>query len=81
MNSPFAREHYGKGREEGRQEGRLAGKASMLLCILAERGVPLSDADRERITACTDPTLMDTWADRCLTISSTEELFAEGPGA
>ncbi|PZG30553.1 hypothetical protein C1I98_31075 [Spongiactinospora gelatinilytica] len=77
MNSPFAREHYGKGREEG----RLEGKASVLLSILTERGIPLSNADRERITTCTDPTLMDIWARRCLTISSTEELFAERPGA
>ncbi|MFI0423109.1 hypothetical protein [Spongiactinospora sp. 9N601] len=81
VNSPFAREHYGKGREagkeEGKEEGRLAGKASMLLDILTERGVPLSNADRERITTCTDPALMDIWARRCLTISSTEELFAE----
>ncbi|RBQ21398.1 hypothetical protein DP939_01395 [Spongiactinospora rosea] len=73
VNTPFAREHYGKGREEG----ELAGKASMLLEILAERGVPLSKADRERITTCTNPTLMTIWTRRCLTITSAEELFAE----
>ncbi|RBQ21397.1 hypothetical protein DP939_01390 [Spongiactinospora rosea] len=76
-NGPIAREHYSKGQELGREEGRREGRVSILLEILANRGIPLSDADIKYITFYGNSTKIDTWADRCLTVASAEELFAK----
>ncbi|RBQ21396.1 hypothetical protein DP939_01385 [Spongiactinospora rosea] len=78
MSSPFAHKHYSRGYYDGWEEGKFEGKASFLLYVLGRRAVPLSDADRERIATCTDPALMSIWAQRCISITSAEELFAEG---
>ncbi|MEV4458930.1 hypothetical protein [Microbispora sp. NPDC049633] len=77
--SPFAREHYGRGREEGREEGRAEGEARAVLTILDVRDIPVSDADRDRITACTDLERLDEWARRAVTVTSAAELFTDEP--
>lgn len=62
-------------RAEGRVEGRVEGIAGSILRILARRGVTVPEAARERITACDDVTLLNTWLDRSVDARSVEEVF------
>ncbi|GIH74996.1 hypothetical protein [Planobispora longispora] len=89
--SPFAREHYGRGLEEGKTVGRAEGKAEglaegkaegkteeaarMVLVVLAARGLPVSDEIRTRVTACTDLTRLESWAARAATAPTVHDLF------
>ncbi len=73
--SPFARKHYGKGVQVGRTEGRAEG----VLTVLQVRGIPVSDADRDRITSCTDLNRLDDWMRRAVTATSTADLFDDTP--
>ncbi len=75
--SPLSEGIREEGREEGRAEGRAQGKAEVILRLLDSRGVPLSEADRERIASCTDLTLLDCWLDRVMTATTADEVFAE----
>lgn len=69
---------YLEGKAQGEAEGEAKGEAKMILRVLEVRGVPVSDALRERVTTCTDLDLLDTWATRAVTVEHAEELFAEG---
>lgn len=87
--SPFAREHYGRGLEdgqtrgkaEGKAEGRAEGKseeaAKVILLVLAARGLDVSDDTRARITACADLAQLETWATRAATAHTVRDLFDE----
>ncbi|MFI2507783.1 hypothetical protein [Streptomyces sp. NPDC018972] len=75
-------EKYLKGVAEGKAEGKAESKAEDILRVLSVRGLTLSDADRERITTCTDLEALTTWFDRSLTATTTGDLFTEeGPAA
>ncbi|MCK6575047.1 Uma2 family endonuclease [Myxococcota bacterium] len=54
------------GREEGREEGREAGALEaarrMLVAIIEARGLPLADAARDCISACTETDQLQRWA-------------------
>lgn len=78
--SPFAREHYGKGVQVGRTEGRAEGRAEDVLTVLQVRGVPVSDAERDRIVTCTDLNRLDGWLRRAVTVTSTADLFDDELG-
>lgn len=73
--SPFAREHFGRGKNEGRAEGRVEGEAQSVLRVLAARGVEVPDEARARIRGCTDLQQLDTWLDRAATATSITDLF------
>jgi hypothetical protein len=87
--SPFAREHYGRGRADGLQEGieqgieqgverGIKGSApKMLLRMLAARGIEVPEDVRARINACTDPEQFACWSERAVSIQSARELFDE----
>ncbi|MET8144930.1 hypothetical protein ABZU32_31905 [Sphaerisporangium sp. NPDC005288] len=75
--SPFAKEHYGKGLEAGKKEARVEERGNAVLTILTARGVHVSDDVRERITACTDLTELNTWMLRSATATTTDELFTD----
>lgn len=79
--SPFAKEHFGKGREEGLAEGlaegRVEGEARAVLAVLDARGIAISDSERAFIQACTDLVLLDEWVRRAATATTTADLFAE----
>ncbi|WP_327045407.1 hypothetical protein OG320_27485 [Microbispora sp. NBC_01189] len=85
--SPFARKHYGKGLETGRTEGlqegcargEARGEARAVLTFLQVRGIPVSDADRTRITSCTDLDRLDEWTRRAATATCAADLFADEP--
>lgn len=63
-------------REEGREEGRVEDRAAMTLRILQWRGIPVSDAVRERVQACTDLDQLERWAQRAVHATRAEDLFA-----
>ncbi|MEV4579650.1 hypothetical protein AB0K16_41040 [Nonomuraea jabiensis] len=77
--SPFAREHFGKGKAEGKAEGLTEGKSSegarMVLLVLAARGLDVPDDTKARITACTDLAQLETWATRAATAHTLQDLF------
>ncbi|SDR30737.1 hypothetical protein [Thermostaphylospora chromogena] len=79
--SPFAREHYGRGREagreEGREEGKAIGEAMAVLAVLDARGIEVHDDARARITSCTDLVQLERWVRRAVTVSQVDELFAD----
>ncbi|GLW64881.1 hypothetical protein Arub01_31250 [Actinomadura rubrobrunea] len=57
-------------------EGEIKGEIRILFRILANRGIELTEEQRRRIDECMDPELVEAWADRALTVSTADELFA-----
>ncbi|MGW0484843.1 hypothetical protein [Nonomuraea sp. NPDC003214] len=78
--SPFAREHFGRGKDEGREEGREEGKAEeaakLVILVLTARGFTLPDQTHTQITTCKDLNQLETWATKAATIQTLDELFA-----
>jgi hypothetical protein len=54
------------GKAAGKVEGVAEGKAESILAVLAARGIPVSDAHRERILGCTDVETLDAWIQRAV---------------
>jgi len=73
--SEFARKYLSMGREEGREEGRQEAKTEALLLILASRGIRLPAAQQERVAACRNAALLDSWVRKALSASSAEDVF------
>ncbi|WP_155129160.1 hypothetical protein [[Actinomadura] parvosata] len=69
--SPFAREHYTRGRFAGLSEG----KARAVLAVLRARGVTITDDALTAITSCADQEQLDEWAHRAATALTIDELF------
>ncbi|MEV5775880.1 hypothetical protein AB0L49_32365 [Streptomyces antimycoticus] len=67
-----------EGRAEARAETRVEVRAESVLRVLNTRGLEVTAEVRERVRACKDPDLLDTWLDRAVTASRTEELFIDG---
>jgi hypothetical protein len=75
VHSPFAREHFGRGKAEGLAEGKAEGEAEAVLLVLQARGLDITADDRRRITGCADLAQLKTWVARAATVQSTSELF------
>lgn len=73
--SPFAREHYGRGKDDGRAEGLAEGEANAILRVLAARGIGVPGEACARIRACTDQQQLDTLLDRAVSATSITDLF------
>jgi hypothetical protein len=69
--SPFAQEHFGKGKEAGRTEG----EADAVLRVLEARKLDVTPSERERITDCGDIAQLQAWVTRAVTIERTSDLF------
>ncbi|MEI8259320.1 MAG: transposase, partial [Deltaproteobacteria bacterium] len=65
-----------RGREEGREEGRTEGAAAMLLALLEQRGLTVSEAQGRRILACPSMLTLQRWMGRALVVQSVSELLA-----
>ncbi|HEX3516068.1 MAG TPA: hypothetical protein VHT26_18920 [Trebonia sp.] len=61
--SPFAKEHFGRGKTEA------------ILLVLEARGLEVTDAERERITGCTDLKQLNRWITRAATAEKTSDIF------
>ncbi|GGM95280.1 hypothetical protein GCM10010106_50040 [Thermopolyspora flexuosa] len=75
VSSPFAKEHFGRGLEQGRAEGEVKGEAKAVLAFLEARGISVSDDVRKRIDQCTDPEVLLTWARRAATATRAHDIF------
>jgi hypothetical protein len=78
--SPFAKEHYGRGKKEGKKEGRkegqAAGKAEAILLVLEARGLDVNEAQRSQITGCTNLGQLKKWVQRAAIAEKASDLFA-----
>ena len=63
-------------RAQGRQEGRLEGERRLVLRQLRKRFGALTPEQEQRVTQGTEQQL-EVWADRVLSASSLDEVFAE----
>ncbi|OHV60837.1 hypothetical protein BCD48_40455 [Pseudofrankia sp. BMG5.36] len=52
-------------------------RSRSVLAVLEERGVPVSDAARERILACGDLDRLDTWLRRAITATSVDDVIRD----
>ncbi|MES9519994.1 hypothetical protein [Streptomyces capoamus] len=78
---PLAEQVREEGREQGLQQGleqgRAQARAEMAVRILEWRGIPVPDAVRERVLACTDLGRLEVWAQRAVHAAEATELFTE----
>jgi hypothetical protein len=79
LYTPFAKEHFGRGKTEGKKEGKkeglAEGQAKSVLTFLEARNLDVTDAERERIAGCTDLRQLETWVKRAVTVEKTSDLF------
>ncbi|MGK3988702.1 hypothetical protein WME99_37000 [Sorangium sp. So ce136] len=81
---PFAQQLIERGRSEGKlegireglREGELKGKRDTLLRLLAQAGIALTDGDRDRIQACSDPATLDRWVGNVLGAKSAADVLS-----
>jgi hypothetical protein len=77
--SDLAKEHFGKGEEKGLekglQQGQVEDRRDTVLMIAEERGLALTDAQRERITQCTDLAQLKKWSKAAITAEDADDLF------
>ena len=65
-----------EGLAEGRAKGRAEGKRDVLLMVLEQRGITLSESQRVVIEACDDLSRLDTWIRRAVAGSSADDILA-----
>ncbi|WP_433510261.1 hypothetical protein ACQP2T_41185 [Nonomuraea sp. CA-143628] len=83
--SPFAREHFGRGKAEGKAEGKVEGRTEgkteeasrSVLLVLDARGFKVPDDVSTRIVTCTDLAQLETWLARAATAQTLQGLFDE----
>ena len=66
-----------EGKLEGRLEGKLESKVDSVLLLLEGRGIPVDEAQRSRIAACTDAETLDQWLLRAATAATADALFED----
>ncbi|MEV0961008.1 hypothetical protein AB0J25_00040 [Streptomyces sp. NPDC049910] len=64
-------------RDEGRAEGEARRAAEDVLDVLAERGIAVPEAVRERVVGCGDPDTLRRWLRRAVTAPSADAIFAD----
>jgi predicted transposase/invertase (TIGR01784 family) len=64
-------------RNQGRDEGRAEEAARAVLTVLHVRGIPVSDAARERILAQKDPEQLRRWLEKAAVAPSDDEVLNE----
>ena len=63
------------GEARGEARGKLQGEAEALLVVLEARGHSVSDDQRARILACTDPATLKHWIRRAATAASADDVL------
>ncbi|MDJ1134593.1 hypothetical protein [Streptomyces iconiensis] len=64
-----------KGIAKGIAQGITEERARFVLLVLDNREIPLTESQRVRITACTDPDQLDHWVKRAMTVTHADELL------
>lgn len=62
--------------QELRAAAAVESTAKALLTVLAARKLAVTDAQRLRITECTDADVLDRWLDRAVTVTTVDQVFA-----
>ncbi|MDC0741925.1 Uma2 family endonuclease [Polyangium mundeleinium] len=62
---------------QAQAEQALTSLQNSLLAIVAARGIPCSDSDRERVRSCVELETLQRWLVRAATVGSMAEVFAE----
>ncbi|MEZ4302939.1 MAG: hypothetical protein R3B70_48900, partial [Polyangiaceae bacterium] len=65
-----------EGRAEGRAEGAIAGKRSVLLLLLGQAGIAVSEEERARIEACADEATLDRWVGNVLGAATAKDVLS-----
>src|SRR5690349_16039336 len=65
------------GLKEGLQEGLTEARAGDVLTVLRVRGIPVSEAARERILAEKDPGRLERWLEKAIVVTSVAEVLKE----
>ncbi|GAB3984046.1 hypothetical protein GCM10029978_092530 [Actinoallomurus acanthiterrae] len=73
--TPFAKQHFGRGKAEGRVEGRAEGEVHAVLTVLEARGIEVPESARARINACTDLQEIDAWLKKAGVVQTVDALF------
>lgn len=70
--------HEGKldGLREGELKGKLDGLREALFRLLARAGIALSEDERARIQACSDPITLDRWIENVLGAKTASEVLS-----
>jgi predicted nucleotidyltransferase/HEPN domain-containing protein len=64
-----------QGFDRGKQAGITEGQIQALLAILEARGISVDPETRGKIEACGDPTVLQGWLSRAVSITAAAELF------
>jgi hypothetical protein len=75
MSAATGSEYRSELLREADARGRALGEGQAVLTVLDARGVPVSEAIREQILACTDLTQLDTWLRRAVTAATDDEVI------
>jgi len=68
----FMDDAYSEGYADGLLHGR---EETAIVMLLTARGVPLTDAQRRRISSCDDVDRLSLWFSRAVTAATAEEVF------
>jgi hypothetical protein len=79
VHSPFAKQHFGRGKAEGMAAGKAEGKAGAVVAVLLSRGLVVTADQRKIIENTTDQALLDDWIKKVAMVESTEKLLAAEP--
>lgn len=70
-----ARRDFEKFKQEVYRQGMSQGKADDVLDVLAAKGIPVSDAVRNRIRSCADLDTLHRWLIRAVSATTVDEIF------
>ena len=73
--SDFARKYYGQGVTDGEARGEARGLARSIFALASARGLLLTAAQREHVSACTDPATLERWLVQAATANRPSEIF------
>lgn len=58
-------------------EGTAKGEAKFLLKAIELRGIELTEAQSDRVRACTDEQVLETWLKRVFDATTADQIFAD----
>jgi hypothetical protein len=74
---PQGAQFFDESQQRSFERGQAQGQAKTIVAVLEARGLAVTDEQRERILASTDPAELERWARKAAVVASTVELFAD----